>query len=189
MNLPKEQERRCIVSFKYAKEKDVEKLNQFLADAIHKVKTEEDPFELNNFKKVFKKSVPFFMRSYVAVYMLKKLSHVSLAEDKTKPSYTKTKERKASHKQAKQEFDESLYETLFFSVGRKRRVFPKDIVGLLMQTAKLEKAQIGLIRVLDNYSFVQIVKEDAQKVIDSLNGADFRGRKMTVSFARKKDEE
>ena len=96
--------------------------------------------------------------------------------------------RKKLLQRSREDFDESLYETLFFSVYRKRRVYPKDIVGLLMQNAKLEKTQIGLIRVLDNYSFVQIMKEDAQKVIDLLNGFEFRGRKLTVSYSRKKEE-
>ncbi len=176
-----------IMSFKHSKEKNVEKLDLFLEEAIHSIKTEEDPFELNNLKKVFKKSVPFFMRSYVAVYMLKKLTNVSLREEKTSRSAS-SREKKAPYKRSREDFDESLYETLFFSVGRKRRVYPKDIVGLLMQNAKLEKTQIGLIRVLDNYSFVQIMKEDAQKVIDLLNGFEFRGRKLTVSFSRKKEE-
>jgi RNA recognition motif-containing protein len=32
------------------------------------------------------------------------------------------------------------------------------------------------------------MKEDAQKVIDLLNGFEFRGRKLTVSYSRKKEE-
>jgi len=51
-----------------------------------------------------------------------------------------------------------------------------------------ERERIGDIRVLDNYSFVQVYTEDAQKVIDSLNGCEYRGRKLNVSFSRKKDD-
>ena len=179
------------MSFKYSREKEIEKLHDFLDEALDRVQTEEDPFELNDLRTIFKKRVPIFRRMYVAAYMLKKLTNVSLLEDdapRTKRSKDK-KEKKSSQQNYKQEIDESLYETLFVSVGRKRRVYPKDIVGLLMQNANLEKVQIGLIRVHDKYSFVQVTKDDAEKVISLLDGIDYRGRKLRVSYSRKKDDE
>ena len=57
-----------------------------------------------------------------------------------------------------------------------------------MQRAALERDRIGEIRVLDNYSFVQVYAEDADKIIEALNGTDYRNRKITVSHSRKKDE-
>ena len=47
---------------------------QFIAlleDAVTKVKTEEDPVVLTEYKKIFKKFVPLTLRSYVAAYLAK----------------------------------------------------------------------------------------------------------------------
>ena len=45
---------------------DMEALKAFLEDAVNKVKTQENPDVLGDVKKVFKKSVPFTLRMYVA---------------------------------------------------------------------------------------------------------------------------
>ena len=53
----------------------------------------------------------------------------------------------------------------------------------------IDRERIGDIKVLANYSFVQLYTEDCQTVIDKLNGYDYRGRKLAVSFSRQKSDE
>ncbi len=77
--------------------------------------------------------------------------------------------------------------TVFVGIGRNRRVFPNDIVGLFAGAAGISPARIGKIRVLANYSFVELFKEDADKAISALNDFDWRGRKLSVSYSEKKD--
>ncbi len=57
-----------------------------------------------------------------------------------------------------------------------------------MQNVEIEREHIGEIRVLDNYSFVQVITEDAEKIISTLNEFEYRGRKLAVSYSRKRDE-
>jgi len=57
-----------------------------------------------------------------------------------------------------------------------------------MQTAQIEREHIGEIRVLDNYSFVQVLTDDAEAVISALNESEYRGRKLAVSYSRKREE-
>ena len=45
---------------------DLENLQDFLQNVVEKVKNQEDPDLLNKVKKVYKKTVPFSMRLYVA---------------------------------------------------------------------------------------------------------------------------
>ena len=78
--------------------------------------------------------------------------------------------------------------TIFIGIGRNRHVYPRDLVGLLISVAGLERDRIGDIRVLANYSFIQLYKEDCDKAISALNGYDYRGRKLTVNLSRMKDE-
>jgi hypothetical protein len=78
--------------------------------------------------------------------------------------------------------------SIFVSIGKNRRVFPRDLVGLLIAVGGLERDRIGDIKVLANYSFVQLYANDAQTAIDKLNGYDYRGRKLAVSFSRQREE-
>lgn len=87
------------------------------------------------------------------------------------------------------QIDESLAATIFISIGRNRRVYPRDLVGLLVSVGGLDRDRIGDIRVLANYSFVQLFKDDTEKAIAALNGYDYRGRKLAVSYSRQKDDE
>ncbi|MDR2923948.1 MAG: DbpA RNA binding domain-containing protein [Treponema sp.] len=49
---------------------------------------------------------------------------------------------------------------------------------------------MGTIRILDNYSCVQVRNNAAEKIIKTLNGMNFRGRQLTVNYAKSnKDEE
>jgi len=88
----------------------------------------------------------------------------------------------------KVQIDEALATTIFIGIGRNRRVYPRDLVGLLVSVAGLDRDRIGDIRVLANYSFVQLFTEDADKAISALNGYDYRGRKLSVSYSRQKGE-
>ena len=73
--------------------------------------------------------------------------------------------------------------SIFISIGKNRRVYPRDLVGILIAIAGLDRERIGDIKVLANYSFVQLFKEDAEKVINTLNG-----RKLAVSYSRQRSE-
>ena len=53
----------------------------------------------------------------------------------------------------------------------------------------MDRERIGDIKVLANYSFVQLYTEDAQSAIDKLNGYEYRGRKLAVSYSRQKTED
>jgi hypothetical protein len=78
--------------------------------------------------------------------------------------------------------------TLFFGAGKKRRCYQEHVLAIFVEDGGIDKSQIGEIRSFDNYSFVQIAQAAADEAIAALNGFEYRGRKITVSYARKKDE-
>ena len=82
-----------------------------------------------------------------------------------------------------------LATSIFVSIGKNRRVYPRDLVGLLVAVGGIDRERIGDIKVLANYSFVQLYTEDCQTAIDKLNGYDYRGRKLVVSFSKQKEED
>ena len=177
---------------------------QFIAlleDAVTKVKTEEDPVVLTEYKKIFKKVVPLTLRSYVAAYLAKnacggfrfksRRDRVSPRDRRHHEDFSRNStegENVVRQKAPRIVIDEADATTIFIGIGRNRHVFPRDLVGLIAQVVQIERERIGSIKVLDNYSFVQLYKDDADRVINVLNGYDYRGRKLVVSFSRKRDE-
>ena len=179
----------------------------FLQDAVDRVKTQENPDLLTDLKKVFKKNVPFTLRNYVAAYLVKETvkhfhgtyrSRKDFRDNKKnfreRPAREPQNNTAAVNTEERQprprvQIDPELAATIFISIGRNRRIFPRDLVGLLVGGAGLDRERIGDIRVLANYSFVQLFKEDAEKAISVLNGYDYRGRKLAVSYSRTKDDE
>ena len=199
------------MSFRKENEIDMDQLAAFLKDAVEKVKTQENPDLLNDIKKVYKKNVPFALRSYVAAYLTKQCgTHFrprrEFYNDRKNRDYRKDNQ-KVDFKQNKSveettsentesrtphprvQIDEALATTIFVGIGRNRRVYPRDLVGLLISVAGLERDRIGDIRVLANYSFVQLFTEDSDKAINALNGYEYRGRKLSVSYSRQKGDD
>ena len=189
---------------------DMDKVAAFLKDAVAKV--ESDPDTLEELKKVFKKNVPLTRRSYVAAYLLKacsgsimRFSARNRFENAREEFRGRVEERRnrfdnrnehaaGEHTEENREraprvqIDPAVATSVFVSIGRNRRVFPRDLVGLFCSVAGIERERIGDIKVLANYSFVQVYSEDADKIINALNGYDYRGRKLAVNLSRQKED-
>lgn len=189
-----------------------------LQSATNKVRTTEDVDVLTDLNKLFKKNVPLTVRKYVIAYLLKDaLKHYhsfgnnarrdrndrnernnrgkseSKASRNEKPAVeavaevTEQAEERPRHPRV--EIPEAEATSIFISIGKNRRVYPRDLVGLLIAVGGIDRERIGDIKVLANYSFVQLYTADAQTAIDKLNGYDYRGRKLAVSYSRQKSEE
>jgi len=79
---------------------------------------------------------------------------------------------------------EDVASTLFFSVGRNRRAYAKELLGLIETIAEVSRDNVGDLRVLDNFSFVQVKKEVADTIISALDGHDYKGRSLSVGYAK-----
>lgn len=168
----------------------------YVNEALDAVKMTKNPEELNRYRRLFKKCVPLTMRSYVAAYLAKKAISANVKSGSTVQSERVQKDTKnsfpthqASHvSKPKIVLNENEAKVLFFSVGRKRGVTPKDIITLIMQNVELPREHIGEIKLLDNYCFVQIMSESAESVISNLNNTRYRGRPLSVSYATQKEK-
>lgn len=135
-----------------------------LKNLIKQIKEEADPDELNRYRKIIRRNVPLHLRSYLAAYLLKK-TNGGLPSKSDEPSEM---------------------QTIFVSIGKNRKVFPRDLARLFNKALDIDPKEIGNIKVLDNYSFIDIPQSVAPKAIEKLDGVEFRGRNITVNFARKK---
>ncbi len=76
--------------------------------------------------------------------------------------------------------------TLFVSIGRRRKVHPRDLLKLFQKSLDVKSTQIGPIKVLDNYSFIDLEESLSKKAVEIMNGMEYRGRKISVDFAKKR---
>lgn len=195
-----------------------EQAADFLKSATEKVKTVEDIEILADLSKLFKKNVPLTVRKYVIAYMLKEsLKHYrsfgnnrrndrndrndrqdrnnrrekndrsDFKSQRNNETVEVTTEERPHHPRV--EIPEGEGTSIFISIGKNRRVYPRDLVGILIAVAGIDRERIGDIKVLANYSFVQLYTADAQTAIDKLNGYDYRGRKLAVSYSRQKSDD
>ena len=187
-------------------ELNMDQVAAFLKNAVSKVESNPEYYE--ELKKVFKKNVPLTRRSYVAAFLLQaskgaiyrfnpnrtaRENFRERREENRRNRYEERKERQENSESEPKERSPRVEiapenaATVFVSIGRNRHVFARDLLGLFINEAGIERERIGNIKVLANYSFVELFKEDADKAISALNDFDWRGRKLSVSYSEKKD--
>lgn len=155
-----------------------------VTQALESVKATDKPEELDRYRKLFKRNVPLTMRNYVASYLAKQLVMDSRFSSGARNNNAPFHQAKPKIILGKEEA-----KVLFFSIGRKRGVSPKDIITLIMQNTSVPREHIGEIKLLDNYCFVQIMKENAESVIAGLNNSRYRGRPLSVSYATNREDD
>ncbi|MHC1778466.1 MAG: DEAD/DEAH box helicase [Lentimicrobium sp.] len=65
----------------------------------------------------------------------------------------------------KGEHGTAQFTRMFISVGRKDRVLPPQIIGLINEVTRSREIRIGRIDILDNYSFIEIDSKSVSKVL------------------------
>jgi ATP-dependent RNA helicase DeaD len=73
---------------------------------------------------------------------------------------------------------------LFVNVGRRDGMRAGDIARLFRDAVDLKRADIGRIRVRDKHSFVDVVDERVDSVLESLPGRTVHDRELVVERAK-----
>ena len=174
---------------------------------VSTVREREDPVELKEYRALFKKHVPFNLRGYLTAYMVKELARAGIGTDRNADA-----RRGEQRRRSRREGDPAAAEPradrtaeprgrprreaepaagglrrLFVSIGRNRRVQPDDLAELISGSVAVDRSDLGEIKVLDSYSFVEVPEAVAQDTISALSGTSFKGRRITVDFARAKN--
>ncbi len=152
---------------------DPSELREKIAEIVQEVHEEADPGEMMAYRKYARKYTTLFNRGYVFGYLMKQ----AVEGGSTRPR---------SRKPQRSDEPSPDHQSVFVSVGRNRRIHARDLITFFTSADGVTRDDIGQIKVLDNYSFVEVATGKAQAAIDELNGKELRGRKLTVNFARKK---
>lgn len=174
---------------------------QLLAE---KVRVDANPEELDSFRKLFKKNVPFSLRGYVTAYLLREAlvtSKPSGPKVRTGSNTAKTPRKPMPKTEAapekkqyppveiQQEQNEASIpegaRTLYLNIGKMRRLYAKELSQILQEQLGITHDDIYSIRVHDKYSFITLSQEHAEQAITKLNGMEIRGRTAVVSYSNK----
>ena len=169
-----------------------EELVEKIQALVSAIRADSNPEELDRIKKLIKKNVPFSLRSYFSAYLLRASLQVPARKEKEvrKPRVVR-EERTEAPAQKPQEQKKPRRElppdarTLYINLGKKGRVFARELVGLLTEDGSITKDDIYLIRLHDTYSFISMNEENCAKAIAALQGRDYNGRTIQINISNK----
>ena len=76
---------------------------------------------------------------------------------------------------------------LFITAGTRDEVGPGELLGAITGESGVAGSRIGRIDVRDNHALVEVRQEDAQRIIDALNGTTLGGRAVRVDYDRARE--
>jgi hypothetical protein len=178
---------------------DKEKARRNIGVIREKMHDDTDVFLLKEYHKLYRKEISFFKRSWAAAWLFMYYDQKEIPPLRSIKTHNTDKKSKINGNKKSTADSKSLpadeivlseeeSRKLFFSIGKNRRLFPREVVSLIISKTTAEKEDIGVIRILDNFSFLQVRDVKANEIIKALNGIKFRGRKLTVNYAKPRND-
>lgn len=162
---------------------DKDKAKRNLKSILEKMNDDTDIAAIHEYHKLYRKEISLFKRSWAAAWLFMYYDR----RETPKAESANIREYKKTEKPATEiNLSEEESKRLFISIGKNRRLFPREVITLIMTKTKTQREEIGNIRILDNYSFVQVKDTRADEIIEALCGLRFRGRTLTVNYAKPK---
>ncbi|KNY30440.1 DEAD/DEAH box helicase [Pseudobacteroides cellulosolvens] len=75
---------------------------------------------------------------------------------------------------------------LFINIGRINKIQPRNIVEGIASSTSLPGKLIGAIEIFDNYTFVEVPREYASEVLESMKNYKMKGKKINIEKSRSK---
>ena len=75
---------------------------------------------------------------------------------------------------------------LFINAGKAQRIRPEDIVRTVASEADIPGNIIGLINIYDKFTFVEVPKDTAERVLSVMHKNTIKGYKINVEPAKRR---
>lgn len=191
---------------------DKEKTRKTIEFILERLNTDADADLLNEYRAIFKKEISLTKRSWAAAYLLMQFEQGNSGrfdrnrrpqmaarppqefryQDKGQSDGVgKTYEKKFENRDEPRQYPLAEEDSvrLFINIGRSRHVFPREILGFINAKVGTPREDIGSIRIMDNYSFIQVRNTAAVSIIEGLDGKSFRGKILAVNYAKSRRDE
>jgi hypothetical protein len=166
---------------------DKEKAKKNIEVILDKMHKDTDLALLREYRKIFKKEISLFSRRWAAAWLLMYYDQKEIPNlQSSKAPLSKKGKKNETEEKTPISLPEEESKKLFISIGKNRRLFPREVITLIMSKSNAAREDIGMIRILDNYSFVQVRDSKADEIINALNGIKFRSKTLAVDYAKPK---
>ncbi|MDY5126430.1 MAG: DEAD/DEAH box helicase, partial [Prevotella sp.] len=95
-------------------------------------------------------------------------------------------DRQGRDRKGQQRKPEAGYERLFINLGKADGFYPGEVMQYLNRHMKGRQV-VGHIELLSKFSYIEVPKEDAAKVIRAINGTRYKGRDVRCNEATRDD--
>ncbi|MFJ9288453.1 DEAD/DEAH box helicase [Bacillus halotolerans] len=104
---------------------------------------------------------------------------------KKKPDFlAKLKDRPAIKKDKSEELNKDIMK-LYFNGGKKKKIRAVDFVGTIAKIDGVSADDIGIITIMDNASYVEILNGKGPRVLKAMKDTTVKGKKLKVNKANK----
>ena len=177
-------------------ERIIEKQLFNLADRLEKVDVQEEQIEKymdSVLKKLGWLSAEDLVKRIVSLEFNRMLEFYKGSENLDIPEERKPREKGAKREkrergavkdgaEGKAVQAEPGFTRIFINLGKRDGIFPKQLIAL-MNAHVHHRIEMGRIDLLSNFSFFEVPEQDARFVIKDMDGADWKGRRVSVSIA------
>ena len=158
-------------------------------DAIEKVDVDEEqiaPFmeEINRHFEYIDKEI--IIKKIVSMTFGRFLDYYANAPEIVRPDDTKAKrERGKSSRErgSRKGGAEKGYTRLFINLGKDDGFFPGEVMQFLNKHIHGGKQQVGHIDLFGKFSYIEVPEQDAQRVMNALNGVMYKQREVRCNGA------
>jgi ATP-dependent RNA helicase DeaD len=135
------------------------------------------------------------IRNFVSLEFNQMLEHYKGARD-LNMSFSKSKDmdkgkgkrdrKEKRDRKPKHNGKSSGFSRIFMNVGKKDRISPKSIIGMVNRHMPDEDVKIGQIEILNNFSFFEVDRSYEQDVLSALSDVKHKGTNIGVELAKEK---
>lgn len=167
-------------------------LEAFLEGLLDELKHPQDAKLLEDVRRAFRKKVPFHLRSYASALMILRAAGIyrSKSPRRSGPE-TAPRAPSASDKPRAESKPEAARRdaiSLFVSMGKRHHLKPQDLKKYISERANVPIETLGRVHLLENYSFIEVPTDAAQRIIAAMAGAEINGRPLEIKPAKKRSE-
>ena len=156
-----------------------------LIDKVHDIKINET--EINEFLPSIHEKLEGMDREELIKRFVSLEFNTFLSYYQNAPDLNDSDQMRGSDNRGKRRDDENM-SRFFINIGRKDRLNPARLIGLINEQSIAKNIEIGQIEILDTFSFFELDKNYTDETIAAFkqNDVDFEGRNVNVEITEKK---
>ena len=104
-------------------------------------------------------------------------------------SDARNEERQDTGRKKTRGFDDRDLTRMFVSIGRKDRIMPQQLIGLINEVTRSREIKIGRIDIMDNFSFIDIDTASVKKVLKAFDNAGSNPDGVRIEVASERDDD